>query len=432
MLFALQGPARGLGAQGRRPGLGPGLQGHVARCLPRHWRRSSRSASPTASASRDRLDRRAGRSTVASGSNSATCWRWARCCSATATSTACYTERPLLDPAYDRRGRGPAAGPGCAEPARSRPQRQLPRVPPAGTRTSAVLAVRRPAAGGDAQRRWALADAMVGQAPGRSAPGAVVDQADRRDRRRPARARAQRFPLRGRPGRHPLPVRRAHPPHQSAHRRPARRPGQPCGDVCCACWASSGSAFRDDMVASTRFHRLVRRGREYGPRPAARGGSGEPGPDEPRGLHFICLVPTSRASSSSCRTPGSMNAKFDGLSDESDPLLGNREPLHGGGRDRPLQPAARRRPAAAGSRTCLPQFVTVRGGAYFFLPGIRALRYITEARRMTERPGRPAGPARAAPRAAGGAACRAAARAVLPPRRSTISCASPWRPCCNG
>jgi len=28
----------------------------------------------------------------------------------------------------------------------------------------------------------------------------------------------------------------------------------------------------------------------------------------------------------------------------------------------------------------LPQFVTVRGGAYFFLPGIRALRYIAGER----------------------------------------------------
>jgi hypothetical protein len=27
----------------------------------------------------------------------------------------------------------------------------------------------------------------------------------------------------------------------------------------------------------------------------------------------------------------------------------------------------------------LPQFVTVRGGAYFFLPGLRALRYIAGA-----------------------------------------------------
>ena len=29
--------------------------------------------------------------------------------------------------------------------------------------------------------------------------------------------------------------------------------------------------------------------------------------------------------------------------------------------------------------TGLPQFVTVRGGGYFFLPGLRALRYIAGA-----------------------------------------------------
>ena len=45
------------------------------------------------------------------------------------------------------------------------------------------------------------------------------------------------------------------------------------------------------------------------------------------------------------------NAKFDGLSDESDPLLGNREPLHGGGAtDRFSLPRADGPPA--GSRTC--------------------------------------------------------------------------------
>jgi hypothetical protein len=27
--------------------------------------------------------------------------------------------------------------------------------------------------------------------------------------------------------------------------------------------------------------------------------------------------------------------------------------------------------------TGLPQFVTVKGGAYFFLPGLRALRYLS-------------------------------------------------------
>jgi len=29
--------------------------------------------------------------------------------------------------------------------------------------------------------------------------------------------------------------------------------------------------------------------------------------------------------------------------------------------------------------TSVPRFVTVRGGAYFFLPGIRALRYLARA-----------------------------------------------------
>jgi hypothetical protein len=72
------------------------------------------------------------------------------------------------------------------------------------------------------------------------------------------------------------------------------------------------------------------------------------------------------------------NAKFDGLADESDPLTGNREPLRGGGRtDRFSLPRADGPPRRLEG---LPRFVTVRGGAYFFLPGIRALRYIAEAR----------------------------------------------------
>jgi hypothetical protein len=62
------------------------------------------------------------------------------------------------------------------------------------------------------------------------------------------------------------------------------------------------------------------------------------------------------------------------MRDEADPLLGNREPLlDGAPTDAFSMPQARgptRRVAG------LPQFVTVRGGAYFFLPGIRALRYL--------------------------------------------------------
>jgi hypothetical protein len=73
-----------------------------------------------------------------------------------------------------------------------------------------------------------------------------------------------------------------------------------------------------------------------------------------------------------------MSTKFDGMRDESDPLLGNRL------RIAPGMAADRFSiPQPNGPRQCLtglPQFVTVLGGAYFFLPGIRALRFLSGAR----------------------------------------------------
>jgi hypothetical protein len=68
-----------------------------------------------------------------------------------------------------------------------------------------------------------------------------------------------------------------------------------------------------------------------------------------------------------------MNTKFSGLTGESDPLLGNREAILGcpvtGDFTTPGDGSLRRRVSG------LPQFVTVRGGAYFFLPSLRAIRY---------------------------------------------------------
>jgi hypothetical protein len=70
-----------------------------------------------------------------------------------------------------------------------------------------------------------------------------------------------------------------------------------------------------------------------------------------------------------------MGTKFDGLAEESDPIVGGRGPISGC----PVT-STFSLPQAGGVRrriTGLPQFVTVRGGAYFFLPGLRALRYLT-------------------------------------------------------
>jgi hypothetical protein len=69
-----------------------------------------------------------------------------------------------------------------------------------------------------------------------------------------------------------------------------------------------------------------------------------------------------------------MSTKFSGLSGESDPLVGNREPIPG-------CPATNEFVMPQDGALCrrvsgLPQFVTVRGGEYFFMPGLRALRYL--------------------------------------------------------
>ena len=134
-----------------------------------------------------------------------------------------------------------------------------------------------------------------------------------------------------------------------------------------------GLTGRHDLVASARFHRLVRRGREYGSVLSLEEAL-EAGPEEERGLHFICLCANLTRQFEFVQNAWMSGAKFDGLLGEADPLLGNREPLEGGiATDRFSLP----QPSGVTERLeGLPPFVTVRGGAYFFMPGIRALRFI--------------------------------------------------------
>jgi deferrochelatase/peroxidase EfeB len=132
-------------------------------------------------------------------------------------------------------------------------------------------------------------------------------------------------------------------------------------------------AGRHDLVASARFLRIVRRGREYGevvsPEDAL-----APGPDAERGLHFVCLCANLVRQFEFVQGAWIVSAKFDGLSAEQDPLLGERTPLADGVRTDGF--TIPRRTGVTERVEGLPPFVTVRGGAYFFMPGIRALRYI--------------------------------------------------------
>jgi Dyp-type peroxidase family len=164
-------------------------------------------------------------------------------------------------------------------------------------------------------------------------------------------------------------VRRANP-------RNTDLPGRPTGVARLA--AALGLAdheFLDDMTSSVRFHRILRRGREYGPELSPSDALQPVSPNEPeRGLHFICLNANISRQFEFLQNAWMMSTKFSGLAGESDPLIGNREGIPGC----PVT-ANFVMPSSEGLRRCvsdLPQFVTVRGGAYFFLPGIRALRFL--------------------------------------------------------
>ena len=132
------------------------------------------------------------------------------------------------------------------------------------------------------------------------------------------------------------------------------------------------NGIRDDLVSSTRFHRLLRRGRPYGPGPSLAGLRA--GEDQERGIYFIGLNASIGRQFEFVQNAWIMGTKFDGLSEESDPLLGNRTPVPGclftNAFTIPQENGFRRR------LNGLPQFVTLRGGGYFFLPSIRVLWYL--------------------------------------------------------
>lgn len=132
-----------------------------------------------------------------------------------------------------------------------------------------------------------------------------------------------------------------------------------------------GSGRRYDLLESVRFHRILRRGREYGPLTGEQVGKGRRPGEE--GLRFICINANILRQFEFLQNSWIANPRFNGL-EEADPLLGNREKLCAGDDTDTFtwpQPSGLNRRYEG-----LPAFVTVRGGAYFFMPGLRALRYI--------------------------------------------------------
>jgi len=118
---------------------------------------------------------------------------------------------------------------------------------------------------------------------------------------------------------------------------------------------------------SNRNHRILRRGRSYGRPlvdPPIRPGEDA---DAERGLVFICLNADIERQFEFVQHTWLGNPYFAGLYGEVDPVVGSRP--DGGSFTWPADPVRRQ-------VTGMPSFVTVKGGGYFFLPGISALRYL--------------------------------------------------------
>jgi Dyp-type peroxidase family len=132
-------------------------------------------------------------------------------------------------------------------------------------------------------------------------------------------------------------------------------------------------------IELSRRRRLLRRGRPYGAtvagwpdHPKAMSDAHD---DDSRGLHFLCFNADLENQFEFVQQTWVNSRKFAGLRNDADPLLSNPEcPFGAGPNEFTMQgPSGPRRVSG------LPQFVRVRGGAYLFAPGGRALDYIASS-----------------------------------------------------
>ena len=120
-----------------------------------------------------------------------------------------------------------------------------------------------------------------------------------------------------------------------------------------------------DSIVSTNLHRVIRRSAVYGPM-LPDGVLEDDGAD--RGLIFSFMGASLARQFEFVQQVWVNDGDFVGLGDEKDPLAGAND--GSGTYTIPAKPFRRRLSA-------LPRFVTVRGGEYFYLPGIAAITWLT-------------------------------------------------------
>jgi Dyp-type peroxidase family len=122
-------------------------------------------------------------------------------------------------------------------------------------------------------------------------------------------------------------------------------------------------ALKDDIVA-VNLHHFLRRGTNYGP-PLPEGVLEDDGAE--RGGVFLLIGAHLKRQFEFVQSQWATDGNFISHGTEQDPLIGNND---GDGIFTIPQRPARRRLHG------LPRFVTVRGGEYLFMPGLRALRWL--------------------------------------------------------
>ena len=125
-----------------------------------------------------------------------------------------------------------------------------------------------------------------------------------------------------------------------------------------------------DTAANMNRRRMIRRGATYGPHLP------EDAPEDgaERGIAAFVICASLIRQFEFAQNVWVNDRNFHELGNERDPIIGNQ--------DGTLEFKIPKRPIRK-KITGLPAFTTVRGGAYFFLPGIKALRYLVDTRRCS-------------------------------------------------
>ena len=142
-----------------------------------------------------------------------------------------------------------------------------------------------------------------------------------------------------------------------------------------------------ESLSMSEAHRLLRRARVFGPTLFDPTALADPTSEacraailalvddgRPRGIHFFCVNASIRSQFEFVQQTWCNNPRFGGLHDNKDPISGDNDrtgepPSH---MPIPGQPPLR--------TAALPRFVTVKAGAYLFMPSIRALRFLAAFR----------------------------------------------------